>query len=151
MFVVGRMSAQVPMNMTIVGCMMTFHRSAGVVVLCAYTMLGRALGPSPHPGPLWLLSAAASRPDWRSVEDIDVPLHQHSLSIASDEAVSQHLSTAPSTCARALVLSSTLPHAGNWLNGVPSATLGLHLQDQEFGWEFPFTALPTPAQSATVL
>ena len=36
------------------------------------------------------------------------------------------------TCARALALSSALPHAGNWLNGIPSSTLGLHLQDQEF-------------------
>ena len=62
-----------------------------------------------------------------------MPLHQHSLSIAIDEAVTQHLlSTAPSTRAHALALSSALPHAGDWLNGVPSATLGLHLQDQEF-------------------
>ena len=31
-----------------------------------------------------------------------------------------------------MALSSALPHAGNWLNGIPSSTLGLHLQDQEF-------------------
>ena len=37
----------------------------------------------------------------------------------------------PSTRARALALSSALPH-GDWLNDIPSATLGLHLQDQEF-------------------
>ena len=33
---------------------------------------------------------------------------------------------------RALALSSTLPHAGHWLNVGPSPTLGLHLQDREF-------------------
>ena len=43
----------------------------------------------------------------------------------------QVLSSAPSTDSRALVLSTSLPHAGNWLNRVPSLTLGLHLDDQE--------------------
>ena len=62
-----------------------------------------------------------------------MPLKQHSLSVIIDETLHQHLlSTAPSTRTRALALSSALPHAGDWLNGVPSATLGLHLQDQEF-------------------
>ena len=32
----------------------------------------------------------------------------------------------------ALGFSSALPHAGDWLNGVPSAMSGLHFQDQEF-------------------
>ena len=98
------------------------------------SMLGQAVGPSPHSSStVAVLSAAASRPDWQCLEDIDVPLHQHSLSVTIDEALHQHLlSTAPSTRARALALSSALPHAGDWLNGVPSATLGLHLLDQEF-------------------
>ena len=62
-----------------------------------------------------------------------MPLKQQPLSAAIDEALHQHLlSTAPSNRARALALSSALPHAGNWLNGIPSSTLGLHLQDQEF-------------------
>ena len=79
------------------------------------------------------LSVAASRPDWQCLDDIDVPLKQNSLSIAIDEAVYQHLlSTAPTSRERALVLSSALPHAGDWLNGIPSPALGLHLQDQEF-------------------
>ena len=59
-----------------------------------------------------------------------MPLKQNTLSIAIDVAVYQHLvSTAPSIRARALALSS---HADDWLNGVPSAVLGLHLQDKEF-------------------
>ena len=62
-----------------------------------------------------------------------MPLRQHSLSSAIDKAIYQHLLTsAPSSCARALGLFSALPHARHWLNGVPSAALGLLLHDQEF-------------------
>ena len=97
-------------------------------------MLGRPSGCSPHIGSVVAaLSASASRPDWQALEDINVPLRQHSLSLAIDEATHQRLlSSAPSTRARALVHSSALPHAGDWLNGVPSTALRLHLQDQEF-------------------
>ena len=42
------------------------------------------------------------------------------------------LSSAPDTRSRALALSSSIPHAGDWLNVVPSSTLGLHLHDREF-------------------
>ena len=98
------------------------------------SMFGYTPGPSPHSDTaVSALSAAASRPDWQCLEDVDVPLKQQLLSAAIDEALHQHLlSTAPSIRARALALSSALPHAGNWLNGIPSSTLGLHLQDQEF-------------------
>ena len=62
-----------------------------------------------------------------------MPLQQHSLSLAIDEAAHQRLlSSAPSSRDSALAHSSALPHAGDWLNGVPSAVLGLHLHDQEF-------------------
>ena len=93
--------------------------------------------PSCHPPHLDValsaLSSAASQPHWQSTADIDVSLRQHSLSHAIDESVHEKLlATAPSSRPRALALSTTLPHAGDWLNGVPSAALGLHLQDQEF-------------------
>ena len=53
--------------------------------------------------------------------------------LAIDKATHQRLlSSAPSTRSRALVHFSALPHAGDWLNGVPSTALGLHLQGQEF-------------------
>ena len=62
-----------------------------------------------------------------------MPLRQHALSLTIDEALYQHiLATTPSIRARALTFSSALPHAGDWLNGVPSAALGLHLHDKEF-------------------
>ena len=97
-------------------------------------MLGRPLSCSTHmESAVAALSSSASKPDWLYLEDIDVPISQRSLSLAIDEAVHQHLfSSAPSTRARALAHSSALPHASDWLNGVPSAALGLHLQDQEF-------------------
>ena len=123
-------------------------RSASLHALAAYLasascsqelvgkMLGRPSGCSPHIGSVVAaLSASASRPDWQALEDINVPLCQHSLSLAIDKATHQRLlSSAPSTRARARALlhSSALPHAGDWLNGVPSTALGLHLQDQEF-------------------
>ena len=88
-------------------------------------------GPSPHASSaVASLAVAAARPDWSNLDDIDVPLRQLSL---SNEASHQHLlSSAPDIRSRALALSSGLPHAGDWLNVVPSAPLGLHLQDREF-------------------
>ena len=38
----------------------------------------------------------------------------------------------PQSRSRALVHSTSLPHAGDWLNGAPAAALGLHLEDREF-------------------
>ena len=79
------------------------------------------------------LATAASQPDWQQLEVIDVLLRQHHLSQAIDESVHQQLlSSASSPRDRALALSTTLPHAGDWLNCVPSSALGLHLQDREF-------------------
>ena len=86
--------------------------------------LARAVSDLPH---------AAERPDWSSVEEIDVPLYQCSLSHIIDEATySSLLDSAPDSCSRALALSTAIPHAGDWLNVVPSTALGLHLHDREF-------------------
>ena len=62
-------------------------------------MHGHDPGPSPHTSSsMAALFAAASLPDWVSLDEIDVPLHQHSLSVVIDEAVYQHLlSSASST------------------------------------------------------
>ena len=67
------------------------------------------------------------------MDEIDVPLRQRPLSRSIDEAVFTSLcESAPDTRSRALALSSSLPHAGDWLNAIPSSSLGLHLQDKEF-------------------
>ena len=101
------------------------------------SLIEKILGHPPGPSPLTQLTLAAlasatARPDWTSLDEVDVPLRQNPLSLAIDEATEQRLlSSAPDTRSRALALSSGLSHAGDWLN-VPSVSLGLHLHDQEF-------------------
>ena len=63
------------------------------------------------------LAAATACPDWQYLNDIDVTLLQHLLSLAIDEAQHQNLLlSTTSVCSQALVLSTSLPHAGDWLN-----------------------------------
>ena len=85
-------------------------------------------------GSITALADAADRLDWSCLEEIDVPLRQGPLSHAVDEATfNRLLNSSPNcSCFRALALSSSLPHAGDWLNVVPSPALGLHLQGKEF-------------------
>ncbi len=79
------------------------------------------------------IAASSSRPDWQSLSDIDIPLKQRALSAVIDESLFNHLlSSAPTTRSRALALSTSLPHAYDWLNVIPSPSLGLHLQDREY-------------------
>ena len=81
-------------------------------------IFGRPADISPHTSPaVAALATAAARPDWQCLDDIYVPLRQHSLSLAIDEASHQNLlSSTPSIRSRALALSSSLPHAGDWRN-----------------------------------
>ena len=70
---------------------------------------------------------------WHHLEDIDLPLHQKSLSRLIDEVYFSSLIEASADVrSKALALSTCLPHAGDWLNVVPSPALGLCLLDQEF-------------------
>ena len=103
-------------------------------------ILGHPPGPSPHMSTaVSSLVLAANRPEWTDFDSIEVPIRQHPLSISIDEAVYDHLiSAAPGTRSRALVLSSSLPHAGDWLNVVPSGSLGLHIHDQEFRYSLRY-------------
>ena len=79
------------------------------------------------------LTDAAARPEWTDLEHVNIPLNQRSLSRTIDEATHHRLlSSAPDTRSQALALSTGLPHAGDWLNVIPSAQLGLHLHDCDF-------------------
>ena len=89
--------------------------------------------PQHLPSAVSSLAEAAARPDWVCMEKIDVPCRQRPLSHCIDEVSYNHLiDSAPDIRSRALALSSALPHAGDWLNVIPSCTLGLHFQDKEF-------------------
>ena len=64
---------------------------------------------------------------------MDVPLRQRPLSLSIDLASFDELIVcSQDDRSRALALSTALPHAGDWLNVVPSKDLGLHLHDLEF-------------------
>ena len=79
------------------------------------------------------IASAAHRPDWTCIEEVDIPISQRALSFSIDQALYDDLiASAPSTRFRALALSTNLPHACDWLNVVPSPTLGLYLRDREF-------------------
>ena len=75
----------------------------------------------------------ANRPEWTSADDIDILIRQRCLSRAIDQANFDSLNgEAPDSRSKALVLSSSIHHAGDWLHVVPSTSLGLHLADWEF-------------------
>ena len=79
------------------------------------------------------LSSCCSDRNWLDIEDIDVPLRQRCLSRVIDEHLyASLLSSSPDPRSRALVLSSSIPHASDWLKVVPCSALGLHLRDWEF-------------------
>ena len=79
------------------------------------------------------LASAAGHPDWVSLQSIDVPIRQRPLSRCIDKVSFDHLlSSASDERSKALTLSTSLPHAGDWLQVVPSSALGLHLVDREF-------------------
>ena len=105
---------------------------------CAQPLVERILGyppgPSPHMSPsVFALALAANQPAWSSLDSIDVSIRQKSLSVAIDDAVyNQLIASVPDTRHKALALSSSLPHAGDWLNVIRSASLGLYIHDQEF-------------------
>ena len=86
-------------------------------------MLGRHPGGSLHTSStMALLAIGAVRPNWQCQDDIKLFLHP--LSVAIDNAsLNRLLSSTPSIRLPALALSSGLPHAGDWLNGVPSCAI----------------------------
>ena len=115
----------------------SFHAQAafiGSLVRCQ-DLISSVLGQTPiensHLQSIFLaLVHNAARPNWHSLEDIDIPLTQKALSHAIDEATFDHLlASAADTRTKALVLSTTIPHAGDWLNVFPSQALGLHFLD----------------------
>ena len=88
----------------------------------------------PHlPLVLSSLFSSAGHSDWSSLESIDVPLQQRHLSRVIDSFRFDSLMASSLTPRfKALALSSSLPHAGEWLNATPFPSLGLSFHDWEF-------------------
>ena len=106
----------------------TSEAKASIEVLC-----GLSTQPPHLDHALKELSKEANRPDWASIEDIDVPLRQQTLSRSCDRnAFESLLNSAPDPRSKALALGTSLPRAGDWLKVIPSTTLGLHMSDDEF-------------------
>lgn len=64
---------------------------------------------------------------------MDVPITQSSLSRVIDlTRYESFLQESPDPRSKTVALSSSIPHAGDWLNTVPCPALGLHLSDLEF-------------------
>ena len=97
-------------------------------------MTGRPIAGLTHlPEAFRTYSVSSQHPEWSSPDAFEFPLFQRHLSRAIDQSTFDLLlSDAPTTRAKALALSSAIPHAGDWLTVIPSPPLGLHLHDQEF-------------------
>ena len=73
-----------------------------------------------------LLAEATGRPDWISLDELDVPHRQRPLSHSIDDCCFQlRLESAPD------MRSTALAHSGDWLNTIPSSALGLHIPDRD--------------------
>ena len=92
-------------------------------------MLGHDPGPSPTPAPTWLpsllLHLVLTGSVWMRLTCLYTSTPFLSSLMRPSINDSYHLLPPPGS-------SSALPHAGDWLNGVPSTALGLFLHDQEF-------------------
>ena len=68
-----------------------------------------------------------------SLSDLPQPVTQKSLSRLVDDFAFNHLLyTSSEVRSRALLLSTSISHAGGWLSVIPSSNLGLHFLDSEF-------------------
>ena len=89
--------------------------------------------PQHLPSALQELAKATRKQEWAAIKEIDIPLCQHYLLTVIDFSLhDQLIPEAADFLCRALVLSSTIPHAGDQLKVIPSQAFGLHIQDQEF-------------------
>ena len=102
---------------------------------CSPHILALSNQVAPHSYTLSAFSSCsfANLSDISSPEDLDVPIVQKSFSRIIDQAAFYSLfSSSPTDRSQALLLSTSIPHAGDWLGVLPSPTLGLHFLDTEF-------------------
>ena len=95
----------------------SIHQSKSLV----FDILGHPVKAPLHlPYAINAQAKSVARPDWISIESIDVPLRSHSLSHSIADAFFSFLvKSSPDIRSKALSLSSALPRAGDWLNVIP--------------------------------
>ena len=80
-----------------------------------------------------LLQAATGNPTFSSLDLLPPDFSQNSLSKLIDKHSLSLLQNNVELRDRARLLSLSLPHAGDWLDVLPSPTLQLHLDSRTFG------------------
>ena len=137
----SRQKAALPIRLGGVGLRLASQHSSAIflasVTACSPLILslsGQEVPPSYVSAALEAFASFADLSDpLSSVADLDLPISQKSLSGLIDKVnYSKLLSSTPDTRSKALLLSSSIPHAGDWLGVLPSPNLGLHLLDCEF-------------------
>jgi hypothetical protein len=79
------------------------------------------------------LRSLTDKVGWVTVNDIDVPITQKKLSEAIDVTKKGRLLESMTTDReKARLLSVMTPHSGDWLQVIPSSSLGLRLHSEEF-------------------
>ena len=78
------------------------------------------------------LSLLCARSDCSSIQDVECPLQRFLSNAIYSHCFASPLSSTQDNRSRALLLSSSIPHAGAWLQAVPSSSLGLLFPDIEF-------------------
>ena len=136
----SRLKAALPIRLGGVGLRRACDHAAAIFLASVHSCSSLILNVSGQEVPVSyvasafpLFSRASGLPDVSSFDSFDFPVSQKALSRAIDQCNFDHLlEDSPDLRSRALLLSTSIPHAGDWLGVLPSSNLGLHFLDCEF-------------------
>uniref|UniRef100_A0A1X7SVN2 Reverse transcriptase domain-containing protein n=1 Tax=Amphimedon queenslandica TaxID=400682 RepID=A0A1X7SVN2_AMPQE len=136
----SRCKAALPIKLGGVGLRLASQHSSAIflasVTACSPLILslsGQEVPPSYVSAALVAFASSAELSDLTSISELDLPISQKSLSGLIDKVnYNALLSSTQDIRSKALLLSSSIPHAGDWIGVLPSPNLGLHLLDCEF-------------------
>ena len=110
-----------------------FLRSVNACGPLILSLSGQTVPQAYYTSALQAFCTGIGRPPLSSFDDFETPIFQKYLShLIDDSLYNSLLSSAPNTRHRALAISSSLPHAGEWLSVLPCPNLGLHFLGPEF-------------------
>ena len=136
----ARLKASLPIRLGGLGlrqagvhCAAIFISSVHACSPLIYALSGQSVSSSYISSALQVFCSGLGWAPLSSLEDFEIPISQKSLSRLIDNSLFKGLlGTALDPRHRALALSSSLPHAGDWLTALPSPNLGLHFLSPEF-------------------